>query len=154
MKHTLKFAHIGSVSHGTMNPDHLIPRFAQELDVQIQRNLKYMKAQDAATLNRMREILASAFGTPSEWTLDELFDALNHFAPPFTSFCAHEGDGSDFGFWPDVDLARQDCDFVSSSKQEFPDDDFVGYWLHVSDHGNATLYERSGGEDVEMWSVV
>lgn len=154
MKHTLKFAHIGSVSHATLNPDHLIPRFAKELQFQIQRNLAYMQAEDAASLSRMQEVLASAFGTPDDWTLDELFDALDYFAPPFARFGAHETDGACFGFWESIDLAREDCEFVSSRKREYPADDFVGYWLHVSDHGNATLYERSEGKDTEIWSVV
>ena len=72
------------------------------------------------------------------------------------------GDRGAFGLWPDVDGARDDVGFVSSRKQEFPDDDFRGEWLHVSDHGNATLYVRQDGghdssdtyKDEEIWSVV
>lgn len=54
----------------------------------------------------------------------------------------------------DIDGAKEDCGFVSSRTQEEPDADFEGEWLHVNDHGNATLYVREGGKDREIWSVV
>lgn len=54
-----------------------------------------------------------------------------------------------------IDQARDGCEFVSSREQDYPDDGFRGPWLHVSDHGNATLYIRDAdGRDVEQWSVV
>jgi hypothetical protein len=66
----------------------------------------------------------------------------------------------------DVDTAKDDVGFVSHSESNHtdecdPDDasypaaDYRGEWLHVSDHGNATLYVRGDdGKDVEIWSVV
>lgn len=54
----------------------------------------------------------------------------------------------------DVDGAREDVDFVSSKTEEYPPEDYQGEWLHVSDHGNATLYVRENGKDREIWSVV
>jgi hypothetical protein len=86
--------------------------------------------------------------------VSELEDALNEFAPSFCSFGAHEGDGSDFGFWPSIDSAKENCEFVSSRSAEFPESDFQGEWLHVSDHGNCTLYVRTNGDDKEVWSIV
>jgi hypothetical protein len=54
----------------------------------------------------------------------------------------------------DVDGAREECEFVSSKEQDYPPDDYTGEWLHVSDHGNATLYVRENGKDREVWAVV
>lgn len=54
----------------------------------------------------------------------------------------------------DVDGARELVDFVSSRSQDYPPDDFTGEWLHVSDHGNATLYVRENGQDKEIWGIV
>lgn len=53
-----------------------------------------------------------------------------------------------------IEGAKEDCDFVSSKTQDYPDDDYEGEWLHISDHGNATLYVREGGKDKEIWGVV
>lgn len=61
----------------------------------------------------------------------------------------------DFGLYPDVDGAREDVGFVSSKAQDYPPDDYRGEWLHVSDHGNATLYVRGeDGKDKEIWGIV
>lgn len=54
----------------------------------------------------------------------------------------------------DVDSARREVGFVSTKEQDYPADDYEGEWLHVSDHGNATLYVRVNGQDKEIWSVV
>jgi hypothetical protein len=58
-----------------------------------------------------------------------------------------------------VDSAKGGVGFVSSKSQDYPDDDYEGEWLHISDHGNATLYIRgidNDGKivDDEIWSIV
>jgi hypothetical protein len=55
---------------------------------------------------------------------------------------------------PDVDGAKEDCEFTSTEEQDYPADDYQGEWLHVTDHGNATLYCRVNGQDKEVWSCV
>lgn len=64
---------------------------------------------------------------------------------------------------PDVDSAREDVGFVSRSDiseetdphdAAYPPACYEGEWLHVSDHGNATLYVRQNGQDKEIWSCV
>ncbi len=88
-------------------------------------------------------------------------------------YWANNGDVGAFGLWPNVEGAKEDCGFVSGQKDDadpddsdYPDSDYRGEWLHVSDHGNCTLYvreERTGifktadGPayiDREVWSVV
>jgi hypothetical protein len=86
---------------------------------------------------------------------------------PFTYWGWNDGN---FGLWANVDGAREDCGFVSRKRIDeetnpedasYPADDYRGEWLHVSDHGNATLYIREddaskpeGFRDVEVWGVV
>lgn len=77
---------------------------------------------------------------------------------PFMSWGWDDGN---FGLWINVEGAKENCRFVSGGDDANPDDssypadDYRGEWLHVSDHGNPTLYVRGDdGKDVEIWSVV
>lgn len=78
-------------------------------------------------------------------------------------------DDGNFGLWPSVENAKDGCDFVSVKSlndarclgidtdpedSSYPPKDYVGHWLHVSDHGNCTLYLRQNGNDTEIWGVV
>ena len=65
----------------------------------------------------------------------------------------------------DVDDARECVDFIShedgcrcghcsADDPAYPADDYRGEWLHVNDHGNATLYNRTDDGDEEIWAVV
>ena len=56
--------------------------------------------------------------------------------------------------FPDIEGAKEDCEFVSTKTQEYPDDDFEGEWLHINERGNCTLYVRENGKDKEIWSIV
>lgn len=107
---------------------------------------------------------------------DSAVDHLNTLdgLPPYCSF--HFEDNSLF-LTPSVECAKEDVGFISQEEiseetsQEdasYPADGFRGEWLHVSDHGNATLYVRETTgkshlrdgvwieetRDVEIWSVV
>lgn len=97
---------------------------------------------------------------PTEQQQDMMTDVLNDAESylndletrPFLSWQWSEGD---FGLYPNIEGAKEDCEFVSSKQQDYPPDDYTGEWLHVSDHGNATLYVRGDdGKDTEIWSLV
>ena len=103
------------------------------------------------------KFLAEIAETDDEWQheiTDELHDALSEFAPPHCYVGYSDCEPGVSGCWPSVESAREDCGFVSSRDQDYPDDDYRGEWLHVSDHGNATLYVRDEHGDHEIWSVV
>ena len=86
---------------------------------------------------------------------DDAIDWLNGHACRDYCYWSNEGYAGAFGLWPDIDGAREDCGFISSKEQDRPDDGFVGLWMEVNDHGNATLYRRGrNGHDYEIWSVV
>jgi hypothetical protein len=99
----MTYAIRGTVSHGTMRPQDLIPAF---LDV----------ARDIAP-DAYAQMMFAGFppipayvvdeGDASDWwrgedcaaLLESLFELLNEHAPEGYYFGAHPGDGSDFGFW-------------------------------------------------------
>lgn len=90
---------------------------------------------------------------------DEAIEWLNEQETRSFMYWANNGETNAFGLWVNVDGAREDVGFVSGKKQDYPDADYRGEWLHVSDHGNATLYVRedrpgNAWQDVEVWSVV
>ena len=86
---------------------------------------------------------------------EEAIEWLNGQETRSHLYWANEGEAGAFGLWPNIDGAKEDCEFISSKENEYPPKDFAGEWLHVNDHGNCTLYVRDGqGNDKEIWSVV
>ncbi len=94
---------------------------------------------------------------------DKAIDYLNDLET--RSFMSWQFEDNSLFLMADVDGAREDVGFVSHSSDNhtdecnpddaaYPADDYEGEWLHVSDHGNATLYVRKGGKDTEIWSVI
>jgi len=78
-------------------------------------------------------------------------DALQALCPPFVYFGTLEGDGADFGFWPDIETIQEivniaECDATQGIS--CPDD---GVIVQVSDHGNVTVMDM---ERNVLWSVV
>ena len=79
-------------------------------------------------------------------------------------------DDGNFGLWPqDIESIKDEIGFVSVKSladanslgietdpedSSYPPADYEGEWLHVSDHGNCTLYVRKDGRDEEIWSIV
>lgn len=163
---TAKTLTIGSVSHGTMRTEDLLPVFldlleevagAGEHESLIMDANNWIDRDDDDDEDTEEEDFQDHEATGSE-IVNELIDALDQYCPAYCYFGAHPGDGGDYGVWPcmdDVEQRVRDNDgLVVSDLSEVPDD-YAGEVLYVNDHGNVTLYEQDGkGRRREIWAVV
>jgi hypothetical protein len=140
---------IGTVSHGTMRAIDLVPNFCEVL----------ASVGGYGKITREGRKLMAKGDTPelTEFLNERLWDAMQAAAPPYAEFGAHEGDGSDYGFWPSIEALSEDAregDTVVKVEAGNPWPEMaksVVYVMEVTDHGNVTLRHRSNGR--EIWSV-
>jgi hypothetical protein len=147
---------IGTVSHGTMLEEDLIPRFADLLEELAPDSKLIQEARDLPWDEENDCYAQDDDGTPGE-VLHELFDALGNHAPDYCYLGANEGDGSDYGFWvswESLEEAMFDGDVVKVADLSDVTEGYTGMVLHVNDHGNSTLYSVDKGQLSEVWSIV
>jgi hypothetical protein len=155
---------LGSVSHGTLRLQDLLPRFLETLtalggdiptDLECPTHIEYLNYPGPDTTACDED---DPFWTSEEagWDMEALFDALQNSCPPFVYFGSTEGDGSDFGFWPATE-ALEEADYEDGC-HESCDRSYEQCWcpdqqvyVHVNDHGNVTVYDA---EHNELWSCV
>lgn len=105
----MKPAEPGSISHGTCRTEDLVETFSSRLDALLKaqprgvpraahRKIVREAGRVLGWLGRMPD--SHSARTELEFVCEELFEALESYAPDGHRFGAHEGDGSDFGFWP------------------------------------------------------
>ena len=152
----MAYLELGSVSSGTMLERDLIPVFMGVLKevnpaecIRLDEDTSYSKYIDMAP---------DWYDTKDAgYMLDDLFDALNEYCPPYCYFGANEGDGANYGCWISWDSIEDAvrCGELVRVKAG-------GRWdcvpeiLVVTDHGNAELWvwDAVEGKHVEVWSVV
>jgi hypothetical protein len=171
---------IGTLIHGTLRSEDLIPAFTRELaylsDAQ-HPLLDEINQFDWASEDIRLNIGDSQQEIASE-LVNDLMDALNEYAPAHAYFGTLEGDGSDFGFWPDTD-SFEGCDkHVMETPSPLRGDTEwfdldCGVIVQVNDHGNVSVSQpycdienhKPGGTNLcevgvclvaghEIWSVV
>ena len=93
----------GTVIHGTMRAQDLIPAFLDTLaEVCPESYEGYMCTAFPPVPAYVQDEGDDSEWWDSEdalWLLESLFDQLNEAAPEGYYFGAHPGDGSDYGFW-------------------------------------------------------
>lgn len=134
-------ATLGTISHGTLRTEDLFESFLAEL----QRLTGTQGTKWTRPLNR---------GERLEAVFEDMFDALNDFAPPYCYFGANPGDGSDFGFWPSETLIEDLKDDEVPIIHDLAHAPKTGLACVLSDHGNVTLYRLSRGKAVCLFSIV
>ena len=96
-------AEVGTIIHGTLRSSDLIVAFLEELDrLDPACAAEIRNAHPDEVSWALRESARPVQGDEPEaatWLLEDLFNALDDLAPTGCHFGAHEGDGSDFGFW-------------------------------------------------------
>lgn len=151
-----RYASFGSVSHGTMLTEDLLGSLSDELAYQLRRqSTRFPRKSYRKLINEAQRLIGRyPEGDTGSDLVDELFDALNGFAPPYAYFGANEGDGSDYGYWLSSNVAEDFDGLKVDNTSEVPRD-YRGEVLHVNDHGNVSLYVANGrGKLRSVWAVV
>lgn len=128
----LKVSEVGTVVSGTLSADDLLSEFADRLESLVQDNAEHWcgrtETRDAhvAAVWEARELLDDACVSDTSVenlepelaseALDKLMECLGYYAPAGCVFGAHEGDGSDFGFWTSSEhrCGCADCDHCAA----------------------------------------
>ena len=164
--------HIGSISHGTLRTEDLLPAFIDELtrlggtlpgDLECVKHMEYTNLPSYATSAPEDEDNPFWQSEDAMWDMEALTDALQECCPPFVYFGAHPGDGSDFGFWPDMEALEEALRFahnhgdVTAVRGEKVIRDCTcedcnhGILVQVNDHGNVPVMDMDRNE---LWSCV
>jgi hypothetical protein len=175
----MKYAELGSISHGTLRTEDLLSSFADALEYLADTNAQAIGNDEHVKYAQLIEDARNPDNTDAEpeELVEELIDALQEFAPPYSYFGAHEGDGADFGFWIQFDALDEEFTSKAGNKgDELPCACCCEHseFLVVNERGNMALYakqevrgrfipegkERTMGdiivrpEWVEVWGIV
>ena len=146
----MKYASLGSISSGTLLAADLLETFADALEDHVQRNAEEW-CSDAgrrdAYMNLVHKAREIDPDDAAELVNELLPDALDEFAPPYTYFGSHEGNGSDFGYWPSWDAIGELPEVEDGDEAKALGEDC----RFVNDHGNVTIY---GGDGSVIWDCV
>ena len=146
---------MGSISHGTMRNEDLIPDFLALLEQLARKAKNRNHISLCADIRRRMKQFNYYSSTDADIDLNEdLFQALNDYAAPYFYFGSHPGDGSDYGFWLDENIEYDFEGLKVSDLAEVPKD-YAGEILMVNDHGNTSLYVKARTQEPrEVWSIV
>jgi hypothetical protein len=157
----MKKANIGSISHGTLRTADLLNAFCNELEWQLRRNGNYFahpeNREEGRKIHELCGECQDQYEEDGETLKDEdtaselvesLTDSLQQFAPAYCYFGAHEGDGSDFGFWPSIE-SIEELPCYEGTEEALKAGETNDFRV-VNDHGNVTVYSASGNEIIAL----
>lgn len=106
------------VSHATLNPDHLLPRFMDALKWldPVHYHIRHLELQELQREARTSEDPNPALHALSEFLWETLMDDFQKYCPEGYFFGSHPGDGSDFGCWSESLLDNFQENHINLSK--------------------------------------
>jgi hypothetical protein len=159
---TLRHATIGTIVSATLRLEDLLPAFITELEYLQTRNGGFLSLPENFPF---RDSIARAIGeaqdcfddggetirpdmedAAADLVNETLPDLISAFSPPYCSFHAHPGDGSDFGHWPDMEAIEWLPVVEDSDEAKELGDDCKS----VNCHGNVTVYSGTGEVLLEL----
>jgi len=159
---TIRPTTVGTVISATLRLEDLLPAFTTELEYLQTRNGEFLSIPENFAF---RDSIANAIGeaqdcfdddgetlrpdmedTAADLVNETLPDLISAFSPPYCSFSAHPGDGSDFGHWPDMEVIDWLPVVEDSDAAIALGDDCKS----VNDHGNVTVYSGTGEVLLEL----
>ena len=143
-----RIAQFGSISEGTMRREDLIPCFISELRYLGHKSGTLTSIERAERRDGYYDSESSCYDL-----YDRLFNMLQEHAPEFAYFGAHPGGGSDYGFWLSESFEEEFDGLKVADTADIPAG-YRGYVLHVNDHGNMTLYNKTSRKLTEIWGIV
>ena len=150
---------LGSISHGTLRTQDLLPVFLETFmalggnvpaDLECGSYIEYLNWPNPET-TACDEDDKFWDSEDAMWDMEALTDGLNNLCPPFVYFGTLEGDGSDFGFWPDRDAIEEIMPLDRNVGEGDDEITIDGVIIQVSDHGNVTVMDMDRNV---IWSVV
>ncbi len=153
---------IGTISSGTLRLEDLIPALASELDaLRLTRSERKTVREALAWDPDSEESTDVDLTNDPDVLYDELTTIASNHCPDYAYFGSTDGDGADIGVWPSIDALEDsvretsfDGVFKIDAGSPMPHYTMASHVMSVSDHGNVTLYRRSGRRWIEVWSVV
>lgn len=131
---------LGTISAGTMKTEDLVPACMGVLKELSPREwLRIRNDSDNAKWFDDGDLEVGGY------ILDDLFDKLGEYSPPYFYFGAHPDDGADYGWWFDsdqMDAAVHEGEVVKVNAGDPVPKGKHAFVLEVSDHGNITLIRR------------
>ena len=130
---------LGSISTGTLKPADLMATYESTLEAMLSPT-DFSIAIESIYRHDEDSDMVCAYE-----------DALQALCPPFVYFGTLEGDGADFGFWPDRDAIEEIMPLDRNVGEGDDEITIDGVIVNVSDHGNVTVMDM---ERNVLWSVV
>ena len=159
---------IGTISEGTLKTEDIGNNLIWDMDrLELDNTdlvlFKKLKKEFSEEIEHLEES-EEEYSEKLENIFDEIKEIADNYTPDYCYLGMHQGDGADFGVWPDPDLFIHTTQggydgyvFTSTietnSVEEHVPAEYTHY-LAVNDHGNCTLWSRDGDTWTECWSVV